>query len=166
MPSDELKLKSDEDVEAILRLAIQKASPTDDALRDRLKSAADELGITPEQLAAAEEEFRAQKSREVAQQQAVLEEEAEWKLFRREQLHELYGHMGVYLAVNLGLLSMDFFQNGRLDWSLFPLFGWGIGVLIHIVSTLAAHSSDNQDEFHKWRRKQRRRKGRLTEDED
>ena len=45
-----------------------------------------------------------------------------------------YAHLSVYLAVNEGLLVINLFSSpGRL-WVVWPLAGWGIGVVIHGAS--------------------------------
>lgn len=43
-----------------------------------------------------------------------------------------YKHLAVYLLVNALLISMSVWQ-GR-NWAIFPLFGWGIAVVLHGVS--------------------------------
>lgn len=40
-----------------------------------------------------------------------------------------YVHALVYVCVNLALLALSFGQ-GR-HWAMFPLLGWGLGLLIH-----------------------------------
>ena len=40
-----------------------------------------------------------------------------------------YIHALAYVCVNLALLAISF-SHGR-HWALFPLFGWGLGLLIH-----------------------------------
>ena len=47
-----------------------------------------------------------------------------------------YIHALAYVCVNLVLLAMSF-ANGR-HWALFPLFGWGLGLLIHGLVVFAA----------------------------
>lgn len=59
-------LQSDEDIEEILKLAMEKSSVTGDLLRQRLKSTAQELGISEEQLQVAEEEYRLKKERQAS----------------------------------------------------------------------------------------------------
>ena len=41
-------------------------------------------------------------------------------------------HAGVYLLVNLLLLTLSF-ANGR-HWALFPALGWGLGLAVHGVA--------------------------------
>ncbi len=41
-------------------------------------------------------------------------------------------HATVYGVVNLGLIALSF-ASGRA-WAIFPLLGWGLGLLMHGVS--------------------------------
>lgn len=76
MPEEHLR--SDEDVEEILKLAMEKSSVDGDLLRQRLTSTARELGISEEQLQEAEEEYRAKR-------EALAAQEAEEAARAREQ---------------------------------------------------------------------------------
>lgn len=50
----------------------------------------------------------------------------------------LFIHLAAYVAVNGFLAFVNFFTwNGYL-WFVWPLFTWGIGVMIHGVITLLA----------------------------
>lgn len=40
-------------------------------------------------------------------------------------------HLIVYLLVCSGLVILDLHKDGQLSWSLFPVLGWGLGVLLH-----------------------------------
>ncbi|MGJ7491269.1 2TM domain-containing protein [Variovorax sp. ZT4R33] len=40
-----------------------------------------------------------------------------------------FAHATVYLAVNLGLIALSL-AHGR-GWAVFPLLGWGVGLLLH-----------------------------------
>lgn len=118
---------------------------------------ATELGLTPEQVAAAEREYLA------AREQANLvrnEEELDaqlWKEFRVRQRGELISHLGSYLGVNAGLMAMDWFQGGGIQWAFWPLFGWGIAIVIHIFSFAAGTTEESLDEFEKFKRKKGRK---------
>ena len=62
-----------------------------------------------------------------------LEQTPEYRaaLCRVRQLRGFYTHLSVYLAVNAGLLVINLIASpGRL-WVVWPLAGWGIGLLIH-----------------------------------
>lgn len=54
MPPVGPKLQSEEDVEAILHLALKRKGSTERDLRERLLQSADELGLTPEEIDEAE----------------------------------------------------------------------------------------------------------------
>jgi uncharacterized membrane protein len=51
---------------------------------------------------------------------------------RVEALKGFYAHLAVYLAVNLGLILLSIATGGT--WFVWPLFGWGIGLLAHAVA--------------------------------
>lgn len=54
-----------------------------------------------------------------------------------------YIHLGVYLAVNAGLMILDLSRNPDKTWFFWPLAGWGIGIAAH---GLAVFSSDKSRE--------------------
>lgn len=43
-----------------------------------------------------------------------------------------YKHLAVYLIVNAFLISMSIWQDR--NWAIFPLFGWGLGLVLHGAS--------------------------------
>lgn len=65
--------------------------------------------------------------------ETILEQTPEYRsaFCRVRQLRGFYTHLSAYLAVNAGLLVINqVFSPGRL-WVVWPLAGWGIGLLIH-----------------------------------
>lgn len=46
-------------------------------------------------------------------------------------------HLSIYMLVNLGLAAINLVTGGRA-WHLWPLAGWGLGLAIHGLVTLAA----------------------------
>ena len=56
------------------------------------------------------------------------------KLARRRAKAKLgwFSHAAVYLAVNAGLIALSL-ANGRA-WAIFPLLGWGLGLLMHGIA--------------------------------
>jgi hypothetical protein len=53
---------------------------------------------------------------------------------RVESIREFYGHLAVYIVVNLGIFLINLVTSPGAWWFYWPLFGWGIGVLIHAFS--------------------------------
>lgn len=144
-------LQTDDDIEAILGLAVRKGVSSSEELRTRLLSTGAELGLTPAQIEAAEEEYRVKRSQVRAEVEAKEAEEKLWAEFRRAQRGDLITHVGTYLAVNTGLMAMDWFQGGGITWAFWPILGWGIAVMIHVVSYVAGFSGDSQNEFDRWK---------------
>ena len=59
---------------------------------------------------------------------------------RVSALRDFYRHLGVYIAVNLGLFLINITTNPGELWFHWPLMGWGIAVVLNAlrVSGLAA----------------------------
>lgn len=128
---------SEEEAEEILRLAARKESGG--IPRDRLVQMAAELGMSPEQVASAEQEFLAKR-----------DEEVERKKFESHVLRDLWSHVATYVAVNGGLVLMDVVPDGRVDWAYWPLLGWGIGLACHIASVFWSSTDDEAKSFREW----------------
>ena len=45
-----------------------------------------------------------------------------------------YSHAAIYLLVNTALFLASHHGFGERRWSLFPVFGWGLGLALHGVS--------------------------------
>jgi len=43
-------------------------------------------------------------------------------------------HLGVYLAVNTGLILFNLLVVPAKFWAAWPAFGWGIGLLFHALA--------------------------------
>lgn len=52
-----------------------------------------------------------------------------------------YKHLTVYLIVNVFLISMSIWQDR--NWAVFPLFGWGLAVVLHGASVWFAGAGSN-----------------------
>lgn len=51
-----------------------------------------------------------------------------------------YLHLTVYVLVNGVLFAMSRYGFGTRPWSVFPLLGWGLGVVLHGVSVFVLGS--------------------------
>ncbi len=56
---------------------------------------------------------------------------------RVEQLKGFYIHFTVYVLVNAFLFGINLSSNAGEWWFIYPLGGWGIGLLAHGISTFA-----------------------------
>ena len=54
---------------------------------------------------------------------------------RVEAKISFYIHLGVYLAVNALLVILNLTIGGDYFWAVWPILGWGFGLVIHGVVT-------------------------------
>ena len=149
------RIRSDEDIEEILRLAVRQGHEGTADLRKRLEESAGELGISPEALQRAEQQYFSKRG--------VEEELREYQENRRRGA---IGHLIAYLVVNLGLFLINRVTDPGEAWHLFPLLGWGIGLFIHLGSVFFVKPAITDDEFRSWRRQKHRALKRMREDDD
>lgn len=64
-----------------------------------------------------------------------------------------YRHLITYVIVNFGLFVLDYLDNGYLNWAYFSLFGWGIGLLSHLIQIKSFHLFSVEKEMERIRRK-------------
>lgn len=54
---------------------------------------------------------------------------------RVENLKAFYIHLALYILVNLMLFFINISSDSSKLWFLYPLVGWGIGIVIHGLTT-------------------------------
>ncbi|MDA2238030.1 MULTISPECIES: 2TM domain-containing protein [unclassified Bacillus cereus group] len=54
---------------------------------------------------------------------------------RVENLKAFYIHLALYILVNLMLFFINISSDSSELWFLYPLAGWGIGIVIHGLTT-------------------------------
>lgn len=60
------------------------------------------------------------------------EEERYFKARKRvEEIKGFYGNLIAYVVVNIGLMVVNLLTSPAYLWFLWPMLGWGIGVLFH-----------------------------------
>lgn len=146
------KLYSEDEVREILNRAAGMQLQGRDFSRDHLVEMASELGISSEQVVAAERAWLAEQR-----------DDEEWKRFLshrrqsfRQQVISYVLTIGFLAAINL-FTSPDFF------WFVFPALGWGLGLAFGASSLMQTEGEEVEKEYDKWLLKQekRRRRGRL-----
>ena len=66
--------------------------------------------------------------------EVVKNDEAYLRAKRRvQEIKGFYAHLIVYIVVNAVLVLINLLVTPRFLWFLFPLIGWGIGLLFHAV---------------------------------
>ena len=79
---------------------------------------------------------------------------------RVEEKRGFFTHLTVYIIVNIMLILIWWFASGGgFPWFIFPLGGWGIGIVIHALNTFVFGRKTNtaaiEKEAEKIRREQR-----------
>jgi hypothetical protein len=54
-------------------------------------------------------------------------------------------HVGMYVVVNAGLIAIWAFTGAPYPWFIWPLLGWGVGVLAHVAGFLFGPGSVGED---------------------
>jgi hypothetical protein len=62
-------------------------------------------------------------------------ERYEWARRRVRELRAFYMHLTVFVGVNILLHVINFATSPRAYWAVWPLFGWGIGLVAHALAT-------------------------------
>ena len=65
------------------------------------------------------------------------ESDVSWARERAEMLQGLYIHLLVFMVINGGLFVINWATKGADGgwWARWPLMFWGLGLVIHVVST-------------------------------
>lgn len=129
-----------EDVQQILQRALARQQQDDYSHRQLLEMAA-ELGILPEILRQAEQEWLAQRD-EFYQRRS-------FNAYLRSAFRD---HLIPYLAVNTFFLLLNLFATPYYFWSIYPLLGWGLGLFLHGWHAYQTKGPSYEREFQKWRK--------------
>jgi hypothetical protein len=78
----------------------------------------------------------------------------DYRAWLRRRRRGWYRHIAIYLAVCAFLVAIDLFtaQYGAIHWSFFPIAGWGLAVVLHLLAVI--FSKDEQE----WIERQLRRR--------
>ncbi len=130
---------SQEDIQQILALAMKQEWEQSDFSPEQLLEMAAELGISPQKLERAEQQWFEQKHEQKARRAFIS--------YRREKFQK---HLFSYLVVNAFLVIIDLITDGSLDWSYWPILGWGIGLAFEARKTYQLSGSEYEQEFRQW----------------
>lgn len=107
---------SSEDIKQILAIAMERESSAPASLQ----TMAAELSIDEESLSYAVDVWQRQQARAKAKQQ------------RRRRFYQQ--SLLPYVIVNVFLIVLDISISGGITWSIYPLLGWGAGLLLEAVT--------------------------------
>ncbi len=58
---------------------------------------------------------------------------------RMEEIKGFYIHLFAYIVVNIGLFVINYLSSPQYWWFVWPLLGWGIGLVSHALSIFVFH---------------------------
>lgn len=61
-------------------------------------------------------------------------------------LRDFYRHLSVYVIVNLGLFLINMIVSPDTLWSIWPLMGWGIAIVLHALRVFMGTSGASWEE--------------------
>lgn len=65
---------------------------------------------------------------------------------RVEEIRSFYNHLIIYVIVNSCIAAFNYYLNSwQTAWFLFPLAGWGIGLVAHAIGTFNINPVTNKD---------------------
>ncbi len=139
---------SRDEVDAILGRAIEREHKRGDLTHEDLVAAAQEVGIPPEAIeSAASEVFKERQTR------------TELATLRQQQWRGFFRHLVPYLLVNGMLVTLNFLTT-HFPWALFPLLGWGVGIVSHFMAVVAPNPEALDYHLERHRDRERRRQAR------
>ena len=76
-----------------------------------------------------------------------------------EEKKGFYIHFAIYICVNIMLIIIWATTGGGFPWFVFPLGGWGIGILFHFLGVFAFSKQTGWDRRQVEKEMERLRKG-------
>lgn len=133
------------DVQIILERALARQHYNEFS-EAQLLEMAQEMSIAPETLEQAKLDWLAER------QNAELRQS-----FDQKQRRSFKSHLITYAIVNIFLVGLNIATPDSHPWSLYPLLGWGMGVMLDAAATFKWIDHDDYEEaFRKWKKKQKR----------
>lgn len=137
-----------EDAQQILSLAIARQTDSGALSRAQLLEIAEELGISADVLAAAEQEWDLKKY-EIADQ----------KVFDRQRKQRFQHGLSQFAIFGGFLLVFNLLTGGSLTWLLYLIFGpWALKLTWDAWRIYRPNEYSYSQEFQRWRRKQQMRR--------
>ncbi len=128
-----------DDIQQILQKALAKKQEGEFS-REQLLEMASELGIPPEMLKSAEQEWQIQRGKEQKRQA--------FDRFRRQAFK---ANLISYIAVNVFLVVINLLTSPRHFWAIYPILGWGLGLFFHGWATYRTAGADYDQAFEQWK---------------
>jgi chemotaxis protein histidine kinase CheA len=160
-----------DEAEQILRESVRRAAEQEAAQAtgtgtvsyERLVAMAEELGVSPDTLAAVLNDRAAEGAKEQARAAEQATEQQERRAFIVERQGDFYPHLWSYIGVNVMLIAINLMTSHGPNhlWAIYPMLGWGIGLFCHAMSALPTRGPTFEKEFAAWQTKRREKAEKL-----
>lgn len=130
-----------EDVQQILQRALTRQQEAEFS-QEQLVEMAAELGIAPDTLQQAEQEWLAQ--------QGEVQERREFNAYLRRSFK---ANLVTYLAVCTFLVLINLFSSPGSAWAQYPILGWGLGLFFQGRGAYHPEGLVYEKMLQKWRKK-------------
>ncbi len=142
MPKPNPPYYSQEEVQQILAIAVQKQTYEGEFTSEQIAEIAGELDISPEKIREAEEKWLEQQLEEGLRQ-----------TFEKHRWHKLKQKARFYAMTNIFLVTVDLIVDAVLNWSHYILLIWGFALALNIWQTAAFGGEEYDRAFREWQRK-------------
>lgn len=75
----------------------------------------------------------------------MTDEQRQWAINRIRAKRAFWRHLAIYVAVNALLILIWAFSSSEGFWPMWPMLGWGIGVVSHAATVFAGPKSISDD---------------------
>jgi hypothetical protein len=79
----------------------------------------------------------------------VTDEQREWAIKRIRAKRGFWIHSSVYLVVNAALVLIWALTDTSYFWPVWPMLGWGIGVVAHAVSVFVGSPKISEERINR-----------------
>ncbi len=136
------KRYSEEESRRILQEALEHQNNEREFSREQLLEMAEELDISPDNLARAEEKW--------LNETKIDEELLEFNRHRRQQFNQQCISYGIVMTF---LFFINLFTSPEFFWVVFPLLGWGMALAFQFAEVRKMGGQTYEKELEKWRTK-------------
>lgn len=131
---------NEESIQQILKIAMSRQGQSGDLTRSQLQEIADELGISEDNLIAAEQDWDIQ--------QQEREDRQDFNAYRHLQLHQ---GLVRCLVISLFLVLSNLIMNHRISWSVYPIMVWSFFLSLQAWRTYQQEGEDYDRAFRRWK---------------
>ena len=117
-----------EEMQQILEVAFRRKQQGE-YTREQIIEIASELGVSSESLQAAEQEWL-KNNVEVKKEQ----------MSNSQQQKGFKSHLFAFMAINGFLVLLNLVVSPGYFWAIFPMLGWGLGLLLHGIKVYISNS--------------------------